>query len=87
MNDEKTKTLKQEANISQSVQTPNKSTAIGRAGAATIGAVVGSSADYVVGQIYDKVAEAALANSAEGEDACRRSKRCHSYSRCNESCR
>ena len=69
MNDEKTKTLKQEANISQSVQTPNKSTAIGRAGAATIGAVVGSSADYVVGQIYDKVAEAALANSAEGEDA------------------
>ena len=69
MNDEKTKTLKQEANISQSVQTPQKGTAIGRAGAATIGAVVGSSADYVVGQIYDKVAEAALANSAEGEDA------------------
>ena len=69
MNDEKTKTLKQEANAAQSVQTPNKGTAIGRAGAATIGAVVGSSADYVVGQIYDKVAEAALANSAEGEDA------------------
>lgn len=69
MNDETTKTLKQEANAAQSVQTPNKSTAIGRAGAATIGAVVGSSADYVVGQIYDKVTEAALANAAEGENA------------------
>ena len=69
MNDETTKTLKQEANISQSVQTPQKGTAIGRAGAATIGAVVGSSADYVVGQVYDKATAATLEDSNDGEEA------------------
>ena len=69
MNDEKTKTLKQEANISQSVPTPQKGTAIGRAGAATIGAVVGSSADYVVGQVYDKATAATLEDSNDGEEA------------------
>lgn len=69
MNDETTKTLQQEANNAQPVQTTKKGTVMGRAGALAAGAVVGSSADYVVGQVYDKATAATLEDSNDGEEA------------------
>ena len=69
MNDETTKTLQQEANNAQPVQTTKKGTVMGRAGALAAGAVVGSSADYVVGQVYDKATAATLEDSKDGEEA------------------
>lgn len=69
MNDETTKTLQQEAKNAQPVQTTKKGTVVGRAGALAVGAVVGSSADYVVGQVYDKVTAATLEDSNDGEEA------------------
>ena len=68
MNDETTKTLQQEANNAQPVQTTKKGTVMGRAGALAAGAVVGSSADYVVGQVYDKATAATLEDSKDGEE-------------------
>ena len=69
MNDETTKTLQQEANNAQPVQTSKKGTVMGRAGAVAVGAIVGSSADYVVGQVYDKATAATLEDSKDGEEA------------------